>query len=58
MPEQITMLDLRSNLTSILERVAAGEAFHVTKRGEIVAIITRATEVRPDITKPVRESSI
>lgn len=50
MTEQLTMLDLRANLTDVLERVAAGEAFHITKRGKVVAILTRAVDVEADET--------
>lgn len=44
MPEKLSMLDLRANLSEILRRVEAGEAFEITRFGKVVAIITRATE--------------
>jgi prevent-host-death family protein len=49
MPERVGIRELRQNLSVWLRRVAAGESFEVTERGEPVAILAPYVGLHPAI---------
>ena len=49
MPERVGVRELRQNLSVWLRRVAAGETFEVTERGEPVAILAPYAGLHPAI---------
>jgi prevent-host-death family protein len=50
--ERIAHRDLRNRSSEILRRVAAGESFEITNHGEVVAVLTPATDKPLDLIKP------